>query len=241
MPKLQRGRLARPQVPVLLRALTRTLSLATAFVLANPAFAGEYASGFGFGISVPEHYLVLNREEIAKSATEFLDASGDDSIDALPSELLERVFARVQAGEIEVLYRTKEVDASFIDNVNIMTQRARIPRDARQLQDVCDVLPGEFSKLFGRLVALDGCELRVVGDRPALYLEFDGAMPGTKTVQYQIQRRPQETLILTATARASHLPRMLGEFESMVTSIRPRPANVIQPTQLGDLGGVPRN
>ena len=87
--------------------------------------------------------------------------------------------------------------------------------------DGSDVLPGEFSRLFGRIVSLDGCELRTIAGRNALYLEFDGALPGTKTIQYQLQRNPRETLILTATARSIDLPRMLSEFEAMVSSIRP--------------------
>ena len=49
---------------------------------------------------------------------------------------------------------------------------------------------------------------------------FDGAMPGTKTLQYQIRKAPGQTLIMTATAAASNLTRMLGEFEKMVTSMR---------------------
>ena len=76
--------------------------------------------------------------------------------------------------------------------------------------------------MFGRPIGLDDCELRAVVGRPSLYLAFDGALAGTKTVQYQVQRSAGETLILTATAKTSNVPRMLGEFEAMVASIRPR-------------------
>ena len=56
----------------------------------------------------------------------------------------------------------------------------------------------------------------------ALYLAFDGALLGTKTLQYQIQRGDGMMLILTATSTENNMPRMLGEFEVMVSSIRVR-------------------
>ena len=64
------------------------------------------------------------------------------------------------------------------------------------------------------------CELRDMVGRRALYLQFDGAIAGTKTLQYQIERNAQVTLVLTATAATPNLPRMLGEFEAMVASMR---------------------
>jgi hypothetical protein len=56
--------------------------------------------------------------------------------------------------------------------------------------------------------------------RPVLYLQFDGPIPGTTTLQYQLPRGPNATLVLTATAITAELPRMMSEFEEMVGSIR---------------------
>lgn len=199
--------------------LLATVGLA---LFAGAAGAGEYASGFGFGITVPDFYLVLTAEEVAKNAELFLDDAEGESAGGIPSAMRREVFARVQAGEIEIFYRTEGVDLGFVDNVNVMVQRARIPSSQRQLDEVCRVLPGEFSRMFGRPIGLDSCELRAVAGRPSLYLAFDGALDGTKTLQYQVQRGGDETLILTATARTANVSRMLGEFEAMVSSIRPR-------------------
>jgi len=185
---------------------------------ASGAVAGEYASGFGFGITVPDVYLVLTAEEVTTNAELFLDESGGD----VPLGMRREVFDRVRAGEIEIFYRTEDVDPNFVDNVNVMVQRAHIPSSAAELDEICRLLPVEFSRMFGRPIGLDECELRAVAGRPSLYLAFDGALAGTKTLQYQVQRSPQETLILTATANVDNVTRMLGEFEAMVTSIRPR-------------------
>ena len=152
----------------------------------------------------------------------FLEESKGDVYGRIPSAMRGEVFARVQRGEIEIFYRTEGVDFDFVENVNVMVQRARIPTNQAQLDEICNVLPEEFSRMFGRPIGLDDCELRAVAGRPSLYLAFDGALAGTKTLQYQVQRSPSETLILTATSNAANVTRMLGEFESMVTSIRPR-------------------
>ena len=185
------------------------------------AQAGDYTSGFGFGITVPDVYLVLTAEEVAKNAELFLSEDADDDFGGIPTALRREVFQRVQAGDIEIFYRTEDVDFDFVDNVNIMVQRAMIPTDPSQLVEVCRVLPGEFSRMFGRPVTVDDCEFREVAGRRSLYLAFDGALAGTKTLQYQVQRRNGQTLILTATAKVSNMPRMLGEFEAMIASIRP--------------------
>lgn len=189
--------------------------------LATSVAAGDYRSGFGFGITVPDAYLVLTAEEVASNADVFLDEESGEAYGGIPSALRREVFQRVQSGEIEIFYRTEDVDFDFVDNVNVMVQNALIPTSESQLAEVCRILPGEFSRMFGRPVGLDDCELRAVAGRPSLYLAFDGALAGTKTLQYQIQLRLGETLILTATAKTVNTPRMQSEFEAMVASIRP--------------------
>ena len=72
------------------------------------------------------------------------------------------------------------IGPSFVDNVNRMSKRAELSRNQRQLNEVCQILPCEFSRMFGRPVGLDGCEMRQVAGRPALYLAFYGADPGNE-------------------------------------------------------------
>jgi len=187
----------------------------------STATAGEYASGFGFAISVPDVYLVLTRDEIQKNAELFLGSEDGGGYEEIPSAMRREVYQRVVSGQIEIFYRTEGVALNFVDNVNVMSQRAELPRSAEQLAEVCRILPGEFSRMFGRPIGLDGCELRRVGGRPALYLAFDGAVEGTKTMQYQVQRQTGETVILTATSTRTNLTRMQSEFEQMVASMRP--------------------
>lgn len=194
------------------------VSLVTA---AGDANAGEYQSGFGFRISVPNVWLVLTRTEMARSAEVFLGSSGAHSgLGAVPLKMRRAVYDRVQAGELEIFYRREGSSDSFIDNVNVLMQRTTLPLSADHLAAICLVMPTEFSRVFGRPISMDVCEMRERVSRPALYLQFDGAILGTTTLQYQFQLNPGETLILTATAAIENIPRMLGEFEEMISSIR---------------------
>ena len=196
--------------------------LAVLVIAASPARAGDYLSGFGFGISVPDEYLVLTQDEVQKNADVFLEDDGDDRMREVSSTMRRGVYDRVQAGQLEIFYRTEGGDIAFVDNVNVMMQKAQLPANARQLQEVCQILPEEFSRLFGRPIGMENCEMRAIAGGFALYLAFDGALLGTKTLQYQIQRSDGMMLILTATSTENNIPRMLGEFEVMVSSIRVR-------------------
>jgi hypothetical protein len=189
--------------------------------LAAPARAGEFRSGFGFGISVPDVWLVLTRGEVERNGALFLeeDGGGVGALERIPVEMRRTVFERVREGQLEIFYR-RESEAGFVDNVNFLLQPAEPPLSQEQLVRVCRFLPSEFSRLFGRPIVMDACEVRERVRRPVLYLQFEGAVPGTTTMQYQLPRDRAGTIVITATTVSSSLPRMLSEFEGMVESIR---------------------
>jgi hypothetical protein len=186
----------------------------------SSARAGDFSSQFGFGISVPDVWLVLSQNEVADNAELLSGERPNEAIAAVPASMREAVVDRIRAGELEIFYRQESVTDGFVDNVNVMTQATNLPASRPQVDQLCRLLPAEFSRVFGRPIGMDRCEVRERAARRALYLQFDGAIPGTTTLQYQLQRQRGETLVLTATATNANLPRMLGEFEQMVASIR---------------------
>lgn len=189
---------------------------------ADPAAAGEFRSGFGFGISVPDVWLVLTRGEVERNSALFLeeDGGGVGTLERIPLAMRRTVFDRIRAGELEIFYRRESDSDVFVDNVNFLLQPADLPSTREQLDGVCRLLPGEFSRIFGRPIAMEACEMRDRARRPALYLQFEGAVPGTTTMQYQLPRDRDETLVITATTARASLPRMQDELEGMVESIR---------------------
>ena len=188
--------------------------------LASAASAGEFQSGFGFGISVPDVWLVLTRGEVEQNSDLFLDGGGVDALERIPAAMRQSVFERIRAGELESFYRRESDSDLFVDNVNFLLQPVELPVTREQLVGVCRILPGEFSRIFGRPISMEACELRDRARGPALYLQFEGEVPGTTTMQYQLPRGRNETLVITATTARTSLPRMQSELEGMVESIR---------------------
>lgn len=184
------------------------------------ATAGEFQSGFGFGISVPDVWLVLTRGEVERNQALFLADDGVAGLEQLPTAIRRNVFDRIRQGELEVFYRRENEAEDFVDNVNFLLQPAELPVSQAELDGVCHALPGEFSRVFGRPIAMEACEMRDRVRGQALYLQFEGAVPGTTTMQYQLPRGQSSTLVITATTSRTSLPRMLSELEDMVESIR---------------------
>jgi hypothetical protein len=197
------------------------LMLSMALVTTDPR-AAEYESGFDFEISVPDVWLVLTRSEVVDHAEMFLADDGFSGLRAIPLAMRRMVYDRVRGGELEILYRMEDSSGAFIDNINILVQPGQRPTTPGEVAQICSILPTEFSRVFGRPISMDACEMRDRIRTRALYLQFDGAVPGTTTLQYQIHRAERPTLILTATASTEGLPRMMSEFEEMIASIRLR-------------------
>ncbi len=188
----------------------------------SPVRAGEYESGFGFGISVPDIWLVLTRSQVVERVELLFGGEGSTGLESVPMAVRRMVYDRVRAGELEIYYRRTAEAGSFVDNVNVMAQMADLPATPAQLTGICRALPHEFSRAFGRPIAMDVCEIRQRIGRRALYLQFDGAIPGTTTLHYQLQFGSGRTLVFTATAATQDLPRIMHEFEGMIASIRMR-------------------
>ena len=116
-----------------------------------PAQAGEYESGFGFGISVPDVWLVLTRSEIQESADHFFaegaDEGGRTKLGSVPLAMRRAVHDRVRAGELEMYFRRTPELGSFVDNVNVMTQFASLPNSPAQLVSV------QLDDVFGEVEA----------------------------------------------------------------------------------------
>lgn len=200
------------------------VSLILCWGATSTALAGDYRSGFGFEISVPDVWLVLTQGEVVESENGgieyFLEPDGASIFDLIPDEKREAVLDRVQEGDLEIFYRRSEANGQFLESVNIMRQASPLPGNHEEVNLVCEILPGEFSRVFGRPIAMEACEMREMLGQRALYLQFEGAVEGTKTMQYQLEQADGITLVLTAIAIETNVTRMLSEFESMVASIR---------------------
>ena len=108
---------------------------------AGTATAEDYESGFGFGISVPNVWLVLTQSEVTNSADVFLGDGGVFGLGSVPLEMRRAVYDRVQAGELEIFYRREDTPGSFIDNVNILMQSAPDHLDLEAIKTQVEMIP----------------------------------------------------------------------------------------------------
>jgi hypothetical protein len=182
------------------------------------ARATDYQSSFGFTLSIPDDWLVLTKQAIKENAA-FTDAR-NAKVGKIDLERLKDLRAKVESGSIEMFFDRTTSDVTFADNINVMVRRGQIPDAPDKVQQVCDAYPARLAKYAGRNLAVVRCETRGLGAIETMYVEFEGVVAGTVTMQYQIPRPNNELLLVTATCKQASLEKIRSEFEAMVRSIR---------------------
>ena len=185
---------------------------------ANIASAKEYESFYGFSINVPEHWLVLTRSEL-KENSDLFDFENTD-FGNIDKNLLKQVIDKIQSGNTELYLNQNTSDLTFSDNINIIKQVGKIPKGNKNLKKQCNELNTQLSKYFGRPINLYQCEIKTINNMKTLITEFDGAMSGTRSIQYQFQKSPSILIIITATSKNKTTDIIRQEFKEMINTIK---------------------
>jgi len=183
------------------------------------ARAADHQSSFGFTMSVPDDWLVLTKQSLKDNPT-LADPqpSGAGSIEA---NVLKDLVAKVQSGSVEFLYNRTTSDATFSDNINVrLGGQGKIPSSPEAVQAQCTAYAQALAKAAGRPLAVATCEDRSVGALRAFYVEYEGRVAGTVTMQYQLVRPDNKMLFVTATCKRAALDKFRADFEAIVKSIR---------------------
>ncbi len=181
--------------------------LAFMFVTAaSVAVAKDYQSSFGFTFTAPDTWLVMTKTELASNP---VFATADPGIKA-----------KVDAGSIEIFYDKATSDATFTDYVDVkLGAKGAIPGTPGDVKAECGKYADRLAKAAGRTLAIATCEDRTVGAAKAFYVEYQGRVAGTVTMQYQLVRRDGRLLFVTATCKQSSLDKFRPDFEAIVKSI----------------------
>ena len=188
------------------------------FITITPVYSKEYQSSFGFTVDIPEHWLVLTRQELKENPDLF--DSDKKEFGNLDKNLLKNVVSKIKSGQVEIYFNQKTSDSNFADNINVAKQIGKIPGNNTQLREVCNLLPEQLSSYFGRRIKLYQCILKDVKGLKSLFVEFDGVIEGTRNIQYQIQKSPSVQIIITATCKNTVLNTIRKEFDRIILSIR---------------------
>jgi len=184
----------------------------------NIATAEEYESFYGFSVNLPSHWLVVTRSELQQNPDLFnLEKADVGNIDP---NLLKQVIGKIQNGDFELYLNRKTSDPRFADNINIIKQLGRLPKEGTELNNQCAQLNGQLSKYFGRQINLYGCAIQTIDGKKALITEFDGAVEGTRSIQYQFQKSQSVLVVITATCKNDTADTIRREFGEMMKTIK---------------------
>jgi hypothetical protein len=178
--------------------------------------AARDQGSFGFSIDVPDNWIVLSRAEIRENP----DLFDGLSIEGVSPEMMKEFRTRVESGSVEMYLREEDGVTFFADNVNVIKQVQVLPKTAAELKKVQEALAAEFEKAFGRRLELYESRLAEVGESNAVFFEFEGVVPNTRSMQYQIAKSKSVALIFTATCKEATVDEVRPEFEAMIKSIR---------------------
>ncbi len=179
------------------------------FMGAVAAIAKDYPSSFGFTFSAPDNWLVVTKQAI----------QADPAVYEAPS--LKEFVAKVQSGASEFLFNRATSDATLWDNINVRLGAAgKIPATPQAVDAECAAYAAALAKAVGRSLAVSTCETRPREEGKVLYVEYEGRIAGTVTMQYQIVRPDGRLLFVTATCKRSTLDKFRPDFEGIVKSIK---------------------
>lgn len=187
------------------------LSLATGM-----AHAGQFESTLGYTASVPSNWLVLTREEARKNPDLFEGLV----VQGVNRDLMDSVRQRIVEGKVDMLFRKSGTGSAFADNINVFKQIQPTPSSDKDLKELCTILPGELAKAYNRQVSVYRCEYAFVNGLKAVYLEYDGVVPHTRSMQFFIPRSESVSLVVTATSSEATLAEVEKEFSEMIASLR---------------------
>ena len=178
----------------------------------------EYQSSFGFTVDIPDNWLALTKQAIAENPA--LTGEQSTTVGSINPDLLKDIKTKVESGSIEMFFDRTTSDASFADNVNVLLKHGQAPDGPDKVKSACDAYPAALAKYAGRALAVSKCEARDLGATKAFYVEYEGVVAGTVTMQYQINRPDGQVLYVTATCKRASVDRFTPEFEAIVKSLR---------------------
>lgn len=184
----------------------------------NITFAKEYESNYGFNINVPEHWLVLTQAELKENPDLF--DFGNTDFGNIDKNLLKQVINKIKTGNTEVFFNQNTSDLTFSDNINIIKQIGKMPTDVNDVKKQCNELHNLLSQYFGRKINLYQCKTTTINNKMFFLSEFDGAISGTRSIQYQFQKSPSILIIITSTSKNKTTDIIRKEFKAMINTIK---------------------
>ena len=187
-------------------------------LLAVSASAKEYQSSFGFTVDIPDNWLALTKLAIKENPA--LTGAPGANVGTIDTKMLQDLKTKVENGEFEMFFDRTTGDATFSDNINVRLGGGTIPATPDAVKAKCTAYAQALAKVAKRTLAVATCESRTVGAAKTFYVEYEGIVAGTVTMQYQLARPDGKLIFVTATCKRTSLDKFRPDFEAIVKSMR---------------------
>jgi hypothetical protein len=191
---------------------------ASVLLFAVTAHADSYQSGFGFSAAIPADWLVLSQQQLQADQTAL--NPDDPKLIGIDPGLIQKMMDKIKSGDMELYIHKGFGAGGFVNNINVIRQSSLIPGTDAELKETCDQVPGILSQYFRHPTVLYQCSLTKVAGKGAMLTEFDGALGGTHSIQYQIQKSDGATLVVTGTFTNGTAEKERVVFMHIVSSMK---------------------
>jgi len=174
--------------------------------------AGTYESQLGFSIELSSHWTIINIDTLKKNPTKFHNIH-DNKSESIKKAILE--------GKAEFYENLVTSDSSYRDNIYVFMSHDENPQKYKSFEKTyCEMIHNTYSKAFGRDVKVYGCKIDQVSYYDVIYTETDGALEGTRAIQYQIWKPSDDIIIMTLNCKNRNLSKLRKEFADIVKSFK---------------------
>ena len=183
--------------------------------------AGAYESQFGFSVDLPSHWNVVNMKNLKNNPEKYYNAH-NDKLRNIDESFLKKNEKELLAGKVEIYVNLSANYDNFNDNIYVQMDHGDVKPLRAMEKAICNVnmLQAAFSRSFGRAVNVYACRVVKVSSYDAIYMDFDGASPGTRAIQYQIWKPSNDIIIMTLTTKNKNLEKLRDDFTAIIYSFK---------------------
>ncbi|WP_404416858.1 hypothetical protein [Marinospirillum sp.] len=181
--------------------------------VSGPGVAEElksFQTSFGVTLYLPDDWQLLSKDDLSS-----VEGNGKKELD-LPPLMRERLAERMQQGDLELLFNTRDSHQGVYDNLSLFETNDQVPEAASQIKATCSALPGLLGRTLGKEVELERCEGKEVQGYPAFILAYAGSVPDTRVLQYMLQIEQRKSLVMTLTYHQEDAMGSLQDFETLL-------------------------
>ncbi len=145
----------------------------------------------------------------------------NDKSKNIDDSLSEKYKKEILKGKVEIYENLSTNYDNFTDNIYVQMDHGEMKPLKAMEPAICNVsmLKAAFSRSFGRDVTIYACRVVKVSSYDAIYMDFDGAYRGTRSIQYQIWKPSNDIIIMTLTTKNKTLNKLRDDFTAIIYSL----------------------